>query len=48
MDITINGAKIKRVREFWYLGRILTEDDDDGRCIEENLRSARKKWIAIS
>ena len=36
------------MRESCYLGQILTEDDDDGRCIEESLRNARKKWMAIS
>ena len=25
----INGKKLERMEEFWYLGRILRQDDDD-------------------
>ena len=43
-EFTINGEKIERVKEFRYLGRILTEDDDDSRCIEDQLKRARSRW----
>ena len=44
VEFTINGEKIERVEEFRYLGRILTEDDDDSRCIEDQLNRARSRW----
>ena len=44
VEFTINGEKIERVKEFRYLGRILTEDDDDSRCIEDQLKKARSIW----
>ena len=44
VEFTINGEKIERVKEFRYLGRILTEDDDDSRCIEDQLKRARSRW----
>ena len=44
VGFTINGEKIERVKEFRYLGRILTEDDDDSRCIEDQLKRARSRW----
>ena len=33
---------------FKYLGRILTNDDDDTRCIESNLKNAKKQWNSIA
>ena len=44
VEFTINGEKIERVKEFRYLGRILIEDDDDSRCIEDQLKRARSRW----
>ena len=44
MEFTINGEKIEREREFRYLERILTEDDDDSRSIEDHLKRARSRW----
>ena len=41
---TVYGEKLERVREFRYLGRILTEDDDDSKNIIEQLARARQKW----
>ena len=40
----IQGEEIKRVREFKYLGRILTDNDDDTKCIESALEKARRQW----
>ena len=30
VSFTIGGVEIERVKQFWYLGRILDEKDDDG------------------
>ena len=43
----VYGKEIERVREFRYLGRIFTEDDDDTKCIKSQLKRARQKWISI-
>ena len=44
----VYGEELERVREFRYLGRILTEDDDDTINIVEQLRRARQKWNSIA
>ena len=44
VEYTINGAQIERLKEFRYLGRILTENDDDSRCIQDQLKKARSRW----
>ena len=47
VQFIVNGKKLQRVREFCYLGRIFTENDDDSKCIQENLRKARKRWASV-
>lgn len=42
-EFTINGEKVEKVKEFRYLGRILTEDDDGFRYIEDQLNKARTR-----
>ena len=44
----VNGKNIERVRSFRYLGRILTDNDDDEECVTDNLRRARQKWGVIA
>ena len=44
VEFTISGEKIEQVKELRYLGRILTEDDDDSRCIQDQLKRARSRW----
>ena len=44
----INGQPLERVRSFRYLGRILSDNDDDSPCIQENLRRARQRWNCIA
>ena len=44
----VYGKEIERVREFRYLGRIFTENDDDTKCIQSQLKRARYKWNSIS
>jgi hypothetical protein len=41
---TVGGEEMKRVREFKYLGRIVSEGDDDTPAIEANLKKAKAKW----
>ena len=48
VSIYINGKQIERVHEFKYLGRILTENDDDTRCIESQIAKARARWWRIA
>ena len=43
----IQGEEIERVREFKYLGRILTNNDDDTKCIDNALAKARRQWNCI-
>ena len=43
-SFTVGGTEIKRVTEFKYLGRIVSEDDNDSLAIEANLKKARAKW----
>ena len=45
---TVNGKPLERVRHFKYLGRILSDNDDDSICINENLKRARKRWNCIA
>ena len=44
----VEGQEIERVHQFRYLGRILTEDDSDTECIEDNLRRARSQWNSVA
>ena len=43
----IQGEEIERVKEFKYLERILTNNDDDTKCIESALEKARRQWNGI-
>ena len=43
----VNGKEIQRVSEFKYLGRWFTEDDDDTKCITDNINRARSRWNSI-
>ena len=39
------GVEINRVKQFWYLGRVLDEKDDDSHAAGRQLvRAARDKW----
>ncbi len=41
---TINGKPIEMVDEFKYLGKVVTEDDDDEVAVKKNIVRAREKW----
>ena len=36
------------MKEFEYLGRILTDNDDDTKCIDNALKKARRQWNCIA
>ena len=38
------GTKIRAVTEFKYLGRVLTNTDDDWLAMASNIRKARAIW----
>ena len=40
----VENKAIERVREFTYLGRVLSDDDDDTKCIERQLSKAKARW----
>ena len=48
VSFMVNGGEIERVKEFKYLGRIFSENEDDTKCIEGNLKKARSRWWRIS
>ena len=47
VSITVNGRRIERVRSFTYLGRVLSQNDDDTNAITTQLERAPKKWGSI-
>ena len=47
MKIQIDGNNIKRVNEFKYVGRILDDNDNDLKAIENQLTKARAVWRRI-
>ena len=40
----VDGEEIDRVDHFKYLGRVVSDDDDDSLAIEANLKKAKAKW----
>ena len=38
------GRPLEMVNSFKYLGRVLTEVDDDWTAVVRNLKKARKSW----
>ena len=42
------GKKLEQVSQFKYLGRILTDTDDDTAAITNQLKKARQQWNAIA
>ena len=44
----MNGVELEQVKQFNYLGRLLSEDDKDTKCINANLKKARKRWGSIA
>ena len=44
---TINGRPVENVKEFKYLGRVLS-DDDDWPAMRANIKKARKRWGQVA
>ena len=44
MDFEVYGEQLKTVPSLKYLGRILTEENDDWLAVTGNLGKARKSW----
>ena len=44
LTFNVRGVEIKRVGNFNYLGRVVSEDDNDSLAIEANLKKERRKW----
>ena len=44
----VNGKRLERVRAFNYLGRVLTENDDDSVSIDSRIKKARGRWVGIA
>ena len=40
----VKNKELERVREFTYLGRVFSEDDNDTKCIERQLSKAKSRW----
>ena len=45
---TACGQPLERVRTFKYLGRVLSDTDNDGPAVYKNLAKARKRWGMFS
>ena len=48
VQFTIRGEPIERVSCFKYLGRWLSEDDDDMLAVRENVGKARARWGRVA
>jgi exonuclease III len=44
---TVKGNPIERVSEFKYLGRMITETDDDWCAVNRNLKRAQATWARV-
>jgi hypothetical protein len=44
----IGEEEIETVRDFKYLGRITSDDDDDLPAVRDNMKKARKRWARVS
>ena len=47
MKFEINEVKLKEVKQFKYLGRVLENDDDDLTAVENQIAKARMTWGRI-
>ncbi len=44
----VGGQELERVSHFKYLGRILSDDDDDWPAVKANINKARQRWGQVS
>jgi ribosome-binding protein aMBF1 (putative translation factor) len=43
----IGDEELETVKEFKYLGRITSDDDDDLPAVRDNLKKARARWARV-
>jgi hypothetical protein len=48
VKFVVYGKELERVRNFKYLGRVFTDNDDDTKSIEDNIKKARQRWNCIA
>ena len=48
VKFTISGQPIETVSEFKYLGRVLSNDDDDWPAVKANIRKAKARWGQVA
>ena len=46
-QFTIQDQVLERVNVFKYLGRLLSQDDDDVQAVRAQLRKARSTWARV-
>jgi len=46
-QFTVHGDVLERVEVFWYLGRLLSQDDEDIQTVQSQLCKARGMWARI-
>jgi hypothetical protein len=46
-QFTVQGDVLERVEVFKYLGRLLSQDDDDIQAIRAQMRKARATWARV-
>ena len=46
--LRVDGIPIKRVKEFKYLGRMVSDNDNDAPAIRRNIKRARAQWGRFS
>ena len=46
-QFTVHGDVLKRVEVFRYLGRLLSQDDNDIQALRSQLRKARRMWEKV-
>ncbi len=48
LRFSLNGKELEQVEAFWYLGRLVSFDNNDAREVNANLRKAQKCWMKLS
>ena len=46
-EFTVHGDMLERVEVFRYLGRLLSQNDDDIQAVRSQLRKARGTWARV-
>ena len=46
-QFTMHGDVLEKVEDFWYLGRLLSQDDKDIQAVQIQLPKAHRMWTRI-